>query len=111
VGRPVTLRGEPVVAGFPTPTCAGRLIIDKENWRLTFTPLTVHLQGRMLTVPVSIPFGGACQFKMETNRQGKPQLYTWTLRHIDAPRPREKRRSKARPTESLRYGDKKPDHP
>jgi len=88
VERSATLQGEPVVAGFPPPTCEGLLFIDKEKWRLTFNPLVMRLAGRTLTKLVSIPFGGACEIKMEARIHGKPQLYTWTLRHIDAPRPR-----------------------
>jgi hypothetical protein len=88
VGRQVTLQGEPVTAGFPTPICTGRLVIDKDNWRLTFKPMIVRLADRTKTVAVSIPFGGACEIKMTARLNGKPELITWTLRHIDTPRQR-----------------------
>ena len=88
VERPVTLQGKPVTAGFPQPTCGGLLFIDKENWRLTFNPLVMRLADRTMTALVSIPFGGACEIKMEARLQGKLQKYTWTLRHIDGPRQR-----------------------
>jgi hypothetical protein len=48
----------------------------------------MRLADRTMTALVSIPFGGACEIKMEARLQGKPQKYTWTLRHIDAPRQR-----------------------
>ena len=105
--RPVTLQGEPVVPGFPPPTCAGRLFIDKEKWRLTFNPLVMRLADRTLTKPVSIPFGGACEINMASGPDGQTRLLTWTLRHIDAPRPRPKRNSKAVPSGHKRYGDRK----
>ena len=107
VERPVTFNGEPLLTGFPPATCEGRLAIDKENWRLTFNPLVMRLEDRTLAVPVSIPFGGACEIKMETRRLGKPQTYVWTVRHIDAPRPRDQRRSKTAPSRNKRYDGQK----
>jgi HEAT repeats len=88
VERPVTLQCKPVKTGFPQPTCEGLLFIDKDNWRLTFNPLVMRLADCTMTALVSIPFGGACEIKMEARHQGKPQKYTWTLRHIDGPRQR-----------------------
>ena len=107
VNRPVTLHGVPVAAGFPPPICTGRLVIDKENWRLTFDPLVVNVAGRTTTVPVSIPFGGACEIKVAAMQNGKAVPYTCTLRHIDAPRPREKRPNKGLTSGKRRYGDRK----
>jgi|GEM_PF-5563567 len=88
VGQPVSLQGEPVAGGFPPATCEGLLFIDKEKWRLTFNPLVMRLADHTLTALVSIPFGGACEIRMAAGLDGRPQLYIWTLRHIDAPRPR-----------------------
>jgi len=88
VDRPVLLQGKPVTAGIPQPTCEGLLFIDKEHWRLTFNPLVMRLADHTMTALASIPFGGACEIKMEVSDQGKPKRYTWTLRHIDGPRKR-----------------------
>jgi hypothetical protein len=82
-GEPVTLRGKPLVPGYAVPACAGRLILDKENWRLTFTPLMVQQKPEKIAVPVSIPFGGGCEFRVNEKFPGKKQRYRWTLRHID----------------------------
>ena len=85
VDRPVSLQSEPVAAGFPAPTGTGRLSIDKKNWRLTFHPLVVDIEGRTTTVPVSIPFGGACEIQLAAETPETPPGCTLTLRHVEAP--------------------------
>ncbi len=83
VGRQVALEVKPRLPGYPVPTCAGQLNLDRDNWRLAFTPLTVRLESTTVAVPVSIPFGGACQFDVDRQSQGLKQALSWTLRHID----------------------------
>jgi hypothetical protein len=83
VGEQAVLKGKSQVSGYPAPTCEGRLQLDKEYWRLTFTPLTVRLKGETTALPVSIPFGGACEFKTDERFQGIKKSFWWTLRHID----------------------------
>jgi hypothetical protein len=86
VGAPTVLKGKSLIPGFPAPIHEGRLKLDKENWRLTFTSLTVALKGETVALPVTIPFGGACVFKIDEGSPGNKRSFRWTLRHIDESR-------------------------
>jgi hypothetical protein len=80
VGKQAVLKGKPLVPGYPAPACEGQFELDKENWRLTFTPLTVRRKRETIALPVSIPFGGACEFKIDEQFQGnKKSLEFWFI--------------------------------
>jgi hypothetical protein len=105
VGSQVVLQGDPVAAGLTQSSCSGRLDIDKTRWRLTFDPMVLQFEGRKMTGPVSIPFGGACVIRIGDGSRGSGKSYTVKIRHIDAPRPRETHKRKSAQSGNRQYGD------
>ena len=81
--KPETLQGKSLVSGYPSHTYEGRILLNRNTWRLKMANFIIRLKPQGVSFPVEIPFGGTYETIVEEQFNGKSKAFQWTIKHID----------------------------